>query len=77
MTVPVASLGPGDRSRDSLGGVCIYINGKNTHGPAARRRARTLGLGTAPQSTVDSNVTRGGSGDRSACSRAGLSYTVT
>ena len=70
MTLPIASRGPGDWSRDSVGGVCIDTNGTNTHGPTARRRTRTLGLGTAPQSTVDSNVTRGGSGDRLARTRA-------
>ena len=51
-TVLIASRGPGDRSRDSLGGVWVYTNGKNTHGPTARRRARTLGLRGAPRGTV-------------------------
>ena len=52
MTLPIASRGPGDRSRDSLGGVWVYTNGTNTHGPTARRRARTLGLRGAPRGTV-------------------------
>ena len=50
----------------------MYTKHNHRVGPTARRRARTLGLGTAPQSTVDSNVTRGGSGDRLACSCAVL-----
>ena len=48
----IPSRRPGDRSRDSVGPGGMYTNYTNTHGPTARRRARTLGLGTAPQSTV-------------------------
>ena len=52
MTVPIASKSLGDRSRDSVGGLWVYTNGTNTHGPTARRRARTLGLRGAPRGTV-------------------------
>ena len=52
VTLLIASISPGDRFRDSLGGVCIHTNGTNTHGPTARRRARTLALRGAPRGTV-------------------------
>ena len=46
MTVPSAPRRPSDRSRTCVPMVWIVSKYTNTHRPTARRRARSLGLGT-------------------------------
>ena len=54
--IPVTSLTPsissGDRSRTTLGRARMCTNGIDTKIPTARRRARPLALGVAPESIV-------------------------
>ena len=45
-SVPSAPRGPSDRSRTCITMVWIDTKYTNTHRPTARRRARSLGLGT-------------------------------
>ena len=55
---------PSDRSRTCVTMVWMYTNGVDPKIPTARRRARFLGLGTAPESTfVDVPTTPWGKGD--------------
>ena len=52
VTSPSAPRRPGDRSRTILGRVWIGTMDPHSQGPTARSRARSLGLGVAPASTV-------------------------
>ena len=52
VTVPSAPRRPGDRSRAILGRVWIGTMDPHSQGPTARSRARSLGLGVAPASTI-------------------------
>ena len=52
VTSPSAPRRPGDRPRTILGRVWINTMDPHSQGPTARSRARSLGLGVAPASTV-------------------------